>query len=160
MAYDPAPQIFKSLSADTNLWTTRLSNAATGTAGAIVDFGYIRAVRNRVDAIRKLGGLCNDWDGYGSIAPTTSSLAMAERLVRELPSDKRPVDQIKPDAEGGVSLIWDTNTARTIFTIDGAEIHMSREFADGTIELPAPAAYFCSSPVMPSTNVLALVPQA
>lgn len=156
MAYDLAPQ-FKSISADS---FQRLPNAATGTVGAILNLDHIRALRNRVLAIHKLCDLSNDWDGYGSIAPTTSALAMAIRFIWEMTPDKRHVDQIKPDTEGGVSLIWNDAAARTIFTFDGAEIHMSREMPDGHVELPTPIAYFGSSPAIPPANVLALIPHA
>lgn len=132
-------------------------NPSTGSGGVIVDLFHNREVRARITAIRKLSTLGGNWDGYGSIPPSDSALEMAERFVRDLPRDKKLVEQIKPDGEGGVSLFWSNLDERTIMTFDGAELHMSRERQGGVYDLPAPVPYFSPDPIT-DRAVLDLIP--
>ena len=156
MAYDTAQYYVSIGSVDIH---GQIPARSTGTSGIVVDIEHSRSTLARVTAIRKLYSLNSNWDGYGSVAPTDSSLAMAERFVREMPRDKKPVEQIKPDGEGGVSLIWNGVEGRTIMTFDGAELHMSRQRPNDTYDLPQAVPYFSSASVI-ATSVLGLIPSA
>jgi hypothetical protein len=67
---------------------------------------FVHPLNNRLElGFRDIEILPNDWDSYGSPAPTRETVALAKSICREFPTDMQP--DINPEKDGSVGLYWD-----------------------------------------------------
>lgn len=57
------------------------------------------------EGLREMLCLADDWDTYGSIAPTKETVQLAESVIKKFPFAIQP--EIYPHKDGSIGLYWD-----------------------------------------------------
>lgn len=97
------------------------SSATTGCEGiSPLDKDQVTAAMTFLGAMLPDLGLC---DGQ---MPSKDTLNLTQEIINYLPLAYLHANVIRPDGEGGLTMIWNTeDEGKTILTIDGVNYHLS-----------------------------------
>ena len=86
--------------------------------------------RLALEALKLLGRLEDNWNGYGAVRPSDFSAQSAENFIRNIPLPFKAPNQLDSDEDGHIILVWSEKGERLIITIEPLMIHFSIERND------------------------------